>query len=547
MRNQKHMNQRGDIWVYGDLRTARLWRASLNVLAKADALAKEAGAAVAMILVGASTDDLDTALQMDLGACIDMESAAREAAENGADTVHCLEHPQLQIPRTDIYARILSDFIKEHSPWLVLVPLNDFCRETAAMCAQQCQAGLIAECTEMVLEDGRVVGRCPAWGGQVLADITLADGWSTALVTVHANESMPPVSAGKAGKIDRISISQVDVPIGIELKQRDLEQQTSRALEEAEIVVVGGAGLGNIRGFGLARELAATMGGEIAATRPPVLNHWIDENRLIGQTGKTVRPKLLISAGTSGAVQYTSGIMESETIVAIDRDPRAPIFQWADIGLVADAQTVLPLLTQKAEQWAMRRLTDAACSIGEKDPSGGAGFGAHVRQLREARDWSIEELAGKTGQTPDFITQVEANELSPPVSFIVSMARAMQVDPGTFLRREEQTALKDRRQEAYFRRTREYSYTNMTPDAENSHLRSFMVTIEARQAHKPVAYKHEGEEFIFVMEGELEFTLSEKVHQLKPGESIHFNSDVPHKLRNIANQPTRCLVVLYTP
>ena len=223
------------------------------------------------------------------------------------------------------------------------------------------------------------------------------------------------------------------------------------------------------------------------------------------------------------------------------------MFQWADIGIVADALTVLPLLTQHAERWAMRRLTDAACSIGEDVSGTGAGFGAHVRQLREARDWTIEELAGKTGQTPDFITQVEANELSPPVSFIVSMARAMQVDPGTFLRREEQTALKDRRQEAYYRRTQEYSYTNMTPDAENSHLRGFMVTIEARQAHKPVAYKHEGEEFIFVLEGELEFTLSEKVHQLKPGESIHFNSDVPHKLRNITNQLTRCLVVLYTP
>jgi quercetin dioxygenase-like cupin family protein len=127
------------------------------------------------------------------------------------------------------------------------------------------------------------------------------------------------------------------------------------------------------------------------------------------------------------------------------------------------------------------------------------------------------------------------------------MAKAMQVDPGTFLKREEQAELQDRRQQAYFRRTREYSYTNVTPDAENSHLRGFMVAIEAHQAHKPVAYKHEGEEFIFVLEGELEFTLAKKAHLLKPGESIHFNSDVPHKLRNLSPQPTRCLVVLYTP
>ena len=541
------MNHPGAIWVYGYLRTARLWKSSLNVLAKAQALSRTTDATVAMILLGARANQIETSHTMDLSACVDPEAAAGQAAKSGAHTVYCLEHHQLQVPRSDIHARVLSDFVKEHTPWLVLVPLNDFCRETAALCAQQCQAGLIAECTELVMDEGRLVGKCPAWGGQVLADITLADGWNTAMVTVHANEPPPPADKNTAGEIIRVSLERVDPPEGIVLKQRILEPQASRALEEAEIVVVGGAGLGDMRGFGLARELAATMGGEVAATRPPVLNHWIDENRLIGQTGKTVRPKLLISAGTSGAVQYTSGITEAETIVAIDRDPRAPIFQWADIGLVADALTVLPLLTRHAERWAMRRLTDAACGIGEDEPASGGGFGAHVRQLREARGWSKEELAGKTGQTPDFVSQVEANKLSPPVSFIVSMARAMQVDPGTFLKREEQTALQDRRQQAYFRRTREYSYTNMTPDAENSHLRGFMVTIEARQAHKPVAYKHEGEEFIFVLEGELEFTLAEKVRQIKPGESIHFNSDVPHKLRNLTNQPTRCLVVLYTP
>ena len=164
----------------------------------------------------------------------------------------------------------------------------------------------------------------------------------------------------------------------------------------------------------------------------------------------------------------------------------------------------------------------------------------------QARDWSMDDLAQKTGQTPDFIAQVEADQMSPPVGFIMRMAKAMEVDPGTFLSKEEQAAIRDRRAQAYHQRTQNYSYTTLTPDAENSHLRAFMVAIEPHLAHKPVAYKHEGEEFIFVMAGELEFTLGSKVHVLKTGESIHFNSDVPHKLKSLSSEQTQCLVVLYT-
>ena len=414
------------------------------------------------------------------------------------------------------------------------------------MCAQRCKAGLIAECAELAFEEGRVVGRCPAWGGQILADITLADGWSMAFVTVQPHGADIKTDNAHRGEIQKIPLGRVEIPKGLALKKRFMKPVEARRLEDAEIVIVGGAGLGNLHGFGLVRELAASLGGEVGATRPPVLNHWVDENRLIGQTGRTVRPQLLISVGTSGAMQYTAGITEADTIVAINRDPSAPIFKLADIGIVADAATLLPLLTKRAEQLAMRRLTDAVCAISEDRSSPRGGFGALVRQLREARGWSVEDLAQHTGQTPDFIAQVEADQLSPSVSFIVRMAQAMQVDPGTFLKKEEQAAIHDRRLQAYYRRTQEYSYTNLTPNSENSHLHAFMVAIEPRQAHKPVAYKHEGEEFIYLMEGDLEFTLASKVYQLKPGESIHFNSNVPHKLRSLSSEPTRCLVVLYT-
>ncbi|MFC1836330.1 FAD-binding protein [Thermodesulfobacteriota bacterium] len=534
------------IWILGDLRTERLWNGSLKVLAKALPLAKEADAPAAMVLMGASDLGKVDQQQIDLTSCMAMDTAADLAAACGAQTVLCIEHEALAVPRTDIHARVLADLVKEREPWLVLMALNDFGRETAAFCAQRCRAGLIADCDELVLKEDQVVGRCPAWGGQILADITLADGRHTAFVTVQPHGVELPADDATPGMIEKIVPDEVEVPNGLELTRRRMEPVEARRLEDARTVVVGGAGLGDMRGFGLVRELAAALGGEVGATRPPVLHHWVEEERLIGQTGKIVRPRLLVSAGTSGAIQYTAGIMEADTIVAINRDPAAPIFHIADIGIVADAGTLLPLLTQQAKQSAMRRLADAACYIGEEETVPKGGFGAMVRQLREARGWSAEALAQKTGQTPDFIDQVESDQMSPPVGFIMRMAQAMEVDPGTFLSKEEQTAIRDRRAQAFYQRTQNYSYTTLTPDAEESHLRAFMVAIDPQLAHKPVAYKHEGEEFIYVMAGDLEFTLGSKVHRLKSGESIHFNSDVPHKLKSISNEPTKCLVVLYT-
>jgi electron transfer flavoprotein alpha subunit len=539
---------KGDIWVYGDLRTPRHWAQSQKVLIKALELARMAEVNVAMVLMGAAEVAPATERDpFDRVACVALAPAARQAAERGAARVYCLQHARLDVPRADVHANVLADFVKARQPWLVLLPLNDFGREIAAFGAQRCQAGLIADCTELTVRVDRFVGRCPAWGGQILADIALAEGWSTAFVTVPAHGEDPsPAREAAHGVIETLVLEQVPARKGLHLVKRSLEPVEARRLEDARTVVVGGAGMGDMQGFAMVRELAAALGGEVAATRPPVLYHWVEEERLIGQTGKSVRPRLLISAGASGAIQYTAGIMEAETIVAIDRDPAAPIFQVADIGIVADVKTLLPLLNQRAKQLAMRRLADAACSIGPSEAASKKGFGTLVRQLRQARQWRVEDLAQATGQTPEFIEQVENDRLAPPVSFILGMAQAMQVDPDTFLHKEERSAIRDRRAQAFYQRTQAYSYTTLTPEGANSHLRAFMVTIEAHHDHKPVAYKHEGEEFIFVMEGDLELTLGAKSQVLKPGESIHFNSDTAHKLKSLSSQPTRCLVVLYT-
>jgi transcriptional regulator with XRE-family HTH domain len=390
-----------------------------------------------------------------------------------------------------------------------------------------------------------ITGVSPAWGGEIMAEITFYDDHGTGFATVQPHAFSAVEATGEPGSIERIQLKIKHKARGPKLLSRFPEPAERRMLEEAKVVVVGGAGLGNTKGFGLIRQLAAAVGGEVAATRPPVLQHWIEEERMIGQTGKTVRPNLLFSIGTSGAVQYTAGIIESKIIVAINRDPNASIFQVADFGIVADANTFVPVLTARAKKTVMRKLADVLTD----DKSSKAkdyGFGKKIQKLREAQGWSQESLAKATGQTPEFVTQVESNEISPAVSFLVRLAGALGVDPGTFLQKEEQDAIQDQRAQAFIRRTRSYSYQTLTPGAENNHLRAFMVTIESHHAHKPVEYKHEGEEFIYVMDGDLEFTLGGKIHVLKKGECIHFNSDIPHRLKSLSSEPTRCLVMLYT-
>ena len=212
---------------------------------------------------------------------------------------------------------------------------------------------------------------------------------------------------------------------------------------------------------------------------------------------------------------------------------------------ILDAKTFLPLFVSRVKQVLLRKLADVLYENKGTGPK--SGFGAKVLKLREAHKWSRESLAKATGQSPEFIEQVENDKVTPPVSFLLRLSRALEVDPSTFLREEEKTMIRDQRTQAFIKRTQNYSYQTLTPGAVNEHLRAFMITIESRQVHKPVAYKHEGEEFILVMEGNLELTLGSKTRRLKPGESIHFNSEIPHKLKSLSDEPTRCLVVLYTP
>jgi electron transfer flavoprotein alpha subunit/transcriptional regulator with XRE-family HTH domain len=537
-------NKAREVWVYADLRNESLFKSSLCVLAKARNLARDLGGATAAVLIG-SKERADKEHLGDRPGYISLDRAALECSTFGSDLVYLLDSASFFPLRPDVHASALTKAVSKRGPTVVLFALSDLGRELSARCARALDSGSIAKCIGLAAHGDTVVASCPSGEGRFLAEIAFADPARTGFATVQATalEEAPPPK-------DKCSIIPLDVGepqirSDIQLLSCSVQSRQAQSLEEARIVVVGGAGLGNTEGFSLARELAAVLGGELAATRPPVTQHWIMEDRLIGQTGKSVKPELLFSIGTSGATQYTSGIKEAKTVVAINRDPNAPIFQHADIGVVADAKVLLPHLIGKIKQALMREMADAVS--GGKETAERTGVGQKIKQLRMTRQWTQEKLAEATGKSPQFINEVENDEITPSVSFLLGLARAFGTEPDTFLHQKEKTQILDQRAQAFLTRTQNYSYKTLTPEAKAGHLRAFIVVIEPKQTHKPVAYKHEGEEFILVEEGELELVLGGKKHVLRPGESIHFNSETPHKLKSTSEVPTRCVVVLYTP
>ena len=168
-----------------------------------------------------------------------------------------------------------------------------------------------------------------------------------------------------------------------------------------------------------------------------------------------------------------------------------------------------------------------------------------IRQFRKKKKITLNQVANDTGCSVDYLKKIEAGKVIPPVGTLLQISRALEIDSG-FLLKEQESAV-ETRVKAYTKRTENYAYTTLTPGAENKHLKSFRVTIDPMKDHKGVGYQHEGEEFVYMLAGHIEVTVGDHVNYLNPGESLHFNSGIRHKLRNIGNEKAELLVVIYTP
>jgi electron transfer flavoprotein alpha subunit len=523
-----------ETWVFGDHRNHLQDHLTLQVLGQARALSREPGR-VTVILLGHQ-----------------VEGISKEYIACGAQRVLRVDHPQLALYRVDLFTTVISDLVREHQPEIFLVGASEFGKELAARVAKRLGVGLSADCISLEWEEEgeRLIASSPAFGGTFLARIV----WNTSrpyMATVSPG-TFPerPRDPDASGEIVRVTKKLNETSSRIHLVSSIRETHQTSRLEDARIVVAGGRGVKNSDGFKSIREVALLLGGEVGATRPAVEAHWTSHEQLIGQTGATIQPELLITCGTSGAVQYTAAIRGAGTVVAVNRDRNAPIFKIADLGIVADAQSFLPAFSMEVKGHLFQEIADLYRSQVQdkngKDPKA-VSFGQKIKRMREDQKMSVVDLAEKTGQPPEFIEQVESDSLTPPVSFLLQLSQALQIDPSNFLTDQEKIQIDGKRQEGFAKRTQNYSYRTLTPGAADKHLRAFMVVIEPRESHKMVEYKHPGEEFIIVNKGALELTLGGKVFSLKQGETMHFDSETKHKLRNLSDEPCELIVTLYTP
>ena len=173
-------------------------------------------------------------------------------------------------------------------------------------------------------------------------------------------------------------------------------------------------------------------------------------------------------------------------------------------------------------------------------------MGERLRDIRTEKGLSIDYMANETGFSVDYISRVENGEIRPPVATILRLSRALEIDSGVLLKKETDEANK-RKAEDFKQRTESYSYQVLTPEAAFKHLKAFKVFVEPVSDHKSVNYQHEGEEFIYVLKGQVEVTVGDNKHILNESESLHFNSSIVHKLRNLSDEKAETIVVLYTP
>jgi len=321
------------VWVFAEQRDGELNKVSLQLLGCARGLAEDLGHEVCAVLLGH-----------------EMEEAARTLVAHGADRVFVFDHESLAHFRTLSYSHLISNLIKAEKPNIVLYGATHIGRDLAPRIAQRLDVGLTADCTELTIneEDGEkyLHQTRPAFGGNVMATI----------VCYRTRPQMSTVRPGIMKELEPDSDRTGEI-VNVEADFTGLEELVkvirvvkaahhTASIEDAPIIVSGGRGIGGKEKFKVLQDLADVIGAEVAGSRVAVDSGWIDKERQVGQTGKSVRPELYIACGISGSIQHRAGMQNSKIIVAIDRDEDAPIFKVAHYGIVGDLHEIVPMLTE---------------------------------------------------------------------------------------------------------------------------------------------------------------------------------------------------------
>jgi electron transfer flavoprotein alpha subunit len=270
----------------------------------------------------------------------------------GADTVFLAQHPSLAQFREDVYAKLLARIIQEQKPEVVLAGATAIGRSVIPYVATLVGAGLTADCTKLEIreEDGMLLQTRPAFGGNIMATIECPHT-RPQMATVRPKVMAPATpDPARTGTVVHIEAQEDELHTATEVLETVQSEEDQVNIQEVEALVAGGRGLTSEKGFALLRELATELNAAVAASRAAVDAGWIPYPHQVGQTGKTVSPKLYIACGISGAIQHAVGMQSAEVVVAINRDAEAPIFNIATYGLVGDLYEVIPELIRQLQE-----------------------------------------------------------------------------------------------------------------------------------------------------------------------------------------------------
>jgi electron transfer flavoprotein alpha subunit len=323
------------VWVFIEENDGQVAQVSLELLGAGRKLADKRGVELAGFLVGENVKHL-----------------AQDAFEYGADIVYVYDQPIFKHYRTETYMKALLDCAAKHKPEIILFGATSTGKDLASAVATDLPTGLTADTTELDVEEetGLLLASRPAFGGNIMATI-LCKKYRPQMATVRAKvmKALEP-EPGRTGKVveETISLREEDV----RTKVLEIVKETVKKvrIDEADIIVAGGKGMGSFEGFQLIHHLAETLGGAVGASRDVVEAGWIGHPHQVGQTGVTVTPKIYFAIGISGAIQHVVGMKNSGLIIAINKDKEAPIFQNCHYGIVGDAFEIVPILIEQFKQ-----------------------------------------------------------------------------------------------------------------------------------------------------------------------------------------------------
>ena len=321
------MSTTKELWVFAEQRDGKLAGVVHELLSEGQILCEKSGYTLCAVLPSANGSEL-----------------CQELYNYGAKKVYTLDDPKLKDYQNDYYSRAVAQLIKEQKPEIVLYGATTIGRSLAPTVAVMVDAGLTADCTQLDFdtEAGNLLQTRPAFGGNIMATIICPDN-RPQMATVRSNVfKKTKISDQEAGEQMACSVDLSDVPERMRRLEVVHEADNNIDLNAAQYIVSGGRGVGKPENFKIIYDLASELGAAVGASRATVDAGWISHHHQVGQTGKTVCPVVYIACGISGAIQHLAGMQSSDVIVAINKDPDAPIFDVADFGLIGDLHAIVP-------------------------------------------------------------------------------------------------------------------------------------------------------------------------------------------------------------